>query len=353
MDTRHLDPDTDADVLIAGAGPAGCAAAIVCAAAGLRTVLAERASGPVARPGEALHPGAEPLLARLLPDGFADAVRARHEGITVGWGAKPRFQPFGRDTDGPWYGFQVDRQRLDALLLEQARRAGADVRLGCRVLEPVMRDGADGAVTGVRFRGPQPPLRTRTVIDATGRARWLSRALGLTGPPRSPRLLVRYGYAGGACPERDGAPAIVADRSGWTWTARVGPARYQWMRLDFVPEQGRRPPAGPPEEFAGLCPEGSARAADVSWRLCSRAAGPGWFVVGDAGALLDPASSHGVLRALLSGWTAGSLTAAVAHGTLDAQRAEGTYQRWLHEGAERDMAHLSSRYAELGAHGFG
>ncbi|GAB7189041.1 geranylgeranyl reductase family protein [Kitasatospora sp. Ki12] len=57
MDARHLDPD--ADVLIAGAGPAGCAAAIVCAAAGLRTVLAERAPGPVARPGEALHPGAE------------------------------------------------------------------------------------------------------------------------------------------------------------------------------------------------------------------------------------------------------------------------------------------------------
>ncbi|WP_327266287.1 tryptophan 7-halogenase [Streptomyces sp. NBC_01232] len=350
MDTRHLDPGTDADVLIAGAGPAGCAAAIVCAAAGLRTVLAERAVGPVARPGEALHPGAETLLARLLPDGFADAVRARHEGITVGWGTEPRFQPFGRDAAGPWYGFQVDRQRLDALLLERARRAGVDVRLGSRVMEPVVRGGT---VTGVRFRGPQPPLRTRTVIDATGRARWLSRALGLTGPPRSPRLLVRYGYAAGACPERDAAPAIVADHSGWTWTARVGPARYQWMRLDLVPEQRRRPPAGPPPEFAGLRPEGAARAADVSWRLCPRAAGPGWFVVGDAGALLDPSSSHGVLRALLSGWTAGSLTAAVADRTLEPEQAAGTYRNWLHEGAERDMAHLSSRYAELGAHGFG
>ncbi|MFE4671439.1 NAD(P)/FAD-dependent oxidoreductase [Streptomyces sp. NPDC056723] len=346
MDARRI--DADADVLIAGAGPAGCAAAIVCAAAGLRTVLAERAPGPLARPGEALHPGAETLLARLLPDGFEDAVGARHEGITVGWGAAPRFEPFGQDGNGSWRGFQVNRQRLDALLLDRARKAGADVRLGCRALEPVVEGGA---VTGVRFNGAAAPLRTTTVIDATGRARWLSRALGLTGPPRSPRLLIRYGYAAGSCPERDAAPAIVADRAGWTWTARVAPERYQWMRLDFVPVQSQR--SGLPEEFAGLVPEGPARAADVSWRLCPAAAGPGWFLAGDAGVLLDPASSHGVLRALLSGWTAGSLTAAVANRAQEAERAAGAYQQWLHEGAERDMAHLSARYAQLGACGFG
>lgn len=347
MDARHL--RTDADVLIAGAGPAGCAAAIVCASAGLRTVLAERLAAPVARPGEALHPGAETLLARLLPGGFADAVGARHAGITVGWGTEPRFQPFGRDESGPWHGFQVDRRLLDALLLDRAREAGAEVRLGCRVREPVVEGGA---VTGVRLAGTAAPLRTRTVIDATGRARWLSRALGLMAPPRSPQLLIRYGYATGSCPQRDAAPAIAADRAGWTWTARVGRGRYQWMRLDFVPEQGR-PRGGPPEEFAGLVPEGPARSADVSWRLCPRAAGPGWFVAGDAGALLDPASSHGVLRALLSGWTAGSLASGVAGHVLKEGEAAGMYGRWLREGAERDMAELAARYAELGAHGFG
>ncbi|MEU8437910.1 FAD-dependent oxidoreductase [Streptomyces sp. NPDC029216] len=346
MDTRHIGPQ--ADVLIAGAGPAGCAAAIVCAVAGLRTVLLERAPGPVSRPGEALHPGAEVLLARLLPDGFADAVRARHEGITVGWGAEPRFQPFGQDAAGSWYGFQVDRQRLDALLLDRARQAGAEVHLGCRALEPVVEGGA---VNGVRLGRAGRLLRTGTVIDATGRVRWLSRALGLSGPPRSPRLLTWYGYATGACPERDAAPAIVADGSGWTWTARVGPDRYQWMRLDFVPQQGRRPRL--PQEFAGLEPEGRPRAADVSWRLCPQPAGPGWFIAGDAGVLLDPASSHGVLRALLSGWTAGSLTAAAADRSLEPGRAAGMYREWLREGAERDMTHLSARYAELGAPGFG
>ncbi|MFF8835785.1 NAD(P)/FAD-dependent oxidoreductase [Streptomyces sp. NPDC015130] len=131
----------------------------------------------------------------------------------------------------------------------------------------------------------------------------------------------------------------------------MGAARYQWMRLDFVPEQ--RPSDWLPEEFAGLTPEGPAQAADVTWRLCGAAAGPGWFVVGDAGVLLDPASSHGVLRALLSGSTAGGLAVAVANGALDAHRAAATYQRWLHEGAERDIHNLAGMYARIGAQGFG
>ncbi|MFE7093189.1 NAD(P)/FAD-dependent oxidoreductase [Streptomyces erythrochromogenes] len=346
MDARHLGPDVD--VLIAGAGPAGCTAAIVCATAGLRTVLVERLAGPAARPGEALHPGAETLLARLLPGGFADAVGARHPGITVRWGTEPRFEAFGQDESGPWRGFQVDRRRLDALLLDRAREAGAQVRLGCRVGQPVVEGGT---VTGVRLGGTTP-LRTRTVIDATGRARWLSRALGMTAPLRSPRLLIRYGYATGSCSGRDAAPEIAADCTGWTWTARVSRNRYQWMRLDFAPDQARRR-GGPPPEFADLVPESPARSADVSWRLCPRIAGPGWFVAGDAGVLLDPASSHGVLRALLSGWTAASLAVGVANRTLEEDDATGMYRRWLREGAERDMAQLSARYAQLGAYGFG
>ncbi|MFD6985078.1 NAD(P)/FAD-dependent oxidoreductase, partial [Streptomyces sp. NPDC059956] len=258
---------TAVDVLVAGGGPAGCAASIVCAAGGLRTLLVERADGPRDRPGEALHPGAESVLARLLPDGFEAVVGARHEGIDVGWGGEPRFEPFGSDADGPWRGFQVDRRRLDGLLLDRARQAGARVRMSCRVLEPLVEGGV---VTGARIRGPGPrtaTIRARTVIDATGRARWTGRTLGpiRTDRTRSPRLLIRYGYAVGACPARDAAPAIVADHTGWTWTARVGAARYQWMRLDLVPEQRSR--TWLPEEFSGLTPEGPARAADVTWRL--------------------------------------------------------------------------------------
>ena len=73
-------------------------------------------------------------------------------------------------------------------------------------------------------------------------ARWLGRALGVTSPARSPRLIARYGYVEGSCPARDDAPALVGDSTGWTWTALVRPQTYQWTRVSFG--RRRRVPTG-------------------------------------------------------------------------------------------------------------
>jgi flavin-dependent dehydrogenase len=333
----------DADVLIAGGGPAGCAAAIGCATGGLRTILVDRDAEPRERPGEALHPGVEPLLGALGIDGLERVTGARHEGIWVGWGEEPHFEPFGSDAEGPWRGFQVDRRGLDRLLQARAREAGAEVRSSCKVGEPIVEGGAIvGAQTSTGS------VRARIVVDATGGVVWLGRSLGLASSLHSPRLVIRYGYAQGSCPSRDAAPAIVADPSGWTWTARVGPSRYQWLRLDLDPERG-----GVPEELAGLAPVGSPRGADVSWRLSRAAGGPGWFMAGDAGATLDPSSSHGVLKALTSGGVAAHLALAVCRRGLAMKEAAATYQQWLREGFERDVARLAALYGRLGARGFG
>ena len=53
-------------------------------------------------PGETLHPGIEPLFARL---GLRDAVLAanfhRHHGVWIEWNHPRRFEAYGEDTDGP------------------------------------------------------------------------------------------------------------------------------------------------------------------------------------------------------------------------------------------------------------
>src|SRR5262245_43905623 len=104
------------DVIVVGGGPAGAAAAITARNAGLRVTLIERDAEPRLRPGEALHPGIEPLLARL---GVLDAVLAadflRHEGYWVTWGAEEsHFVAFGSDASGLWRGFQAWRPTFDA-----------------------------------------------------------------------------------------------------------------------------------------------------------------------------------------------------------------------------------------------
>ena len=338
MASRHF----DADLIVVGGGPAGSAAAIAGASRGLRVIVFERDGFARERPGETLHPGIEPLLAQLgVADRLAAVVGARHAGIWIEWGGPRRFEPFGADASGPWSGFQVWRQDFDALLLARAREIGVAVR------QPLAVTGIDDNGAVVSAAGV---TTARIVVDATGRARWLGRAFGIASPPCSPRLLARYGYARGHCPARDEAPALVGDCSGWTWTAMVRANTYQWTRLVF---DGRRPAADwMPDEFAGLTPLGPSRGADVTWRLAEQVARPGWFMVGDAAAILDPTSSHGVLRAIASGMMAGHLAAAVLRGAAPATETAVAYRDWFSGWFKTDAAKLARFYRDLNAPAF-
>ena len=333
--------DDALDVLVLGAGPAGCAAAILCAQRGLRVALLEREAFPRDRPGETLHPGVEPLLRQLgLGDALQSAGFLRHPGVWVRWDSDLRFEPFGADAGGPWLGFQAWRADFDSLLLERARSLGVTVRQPSSAGAPML-DGA--RVTG--GRAPGATLPARFVIDAAGARHWLARKLSLNIRRRSPRLTARYGYARGECPARDDAPALVADDDGWTWAARVRPRLYGWTRLSW--RDARRLDAGPPEELGGLAPHGPTRAADVTWRMVNEPAGPGYFLAGDAAALLDPAASHGVLKGLMSGMMAAHLCAAVIKDGASERQASREYRDWLAGWFEADVARLRELYARL------
>jgi flavin-dependent dehydrogenase len=341
MDDRHV----DADVAVVGGGPAGSAVAISCASRGLRVMLLERDVSGIERPGETLHPGVEPLLGQLgVADRLSQVTGARHPGIWVEWGSARRFEPYGSDNDGPWSGFQVSRADFDALLLSRAREVGAEVRTRCAGVTPVV---ADAKLQGIMTS--EGPVNARVVVDASGRSRWLGRALGVESAARSPRLIARYGYVEGTCPVRDEAPALVGDSQGWTWTARVRPGKYQWTRLDF----GAPPDADwLPGEFRGLTPVARSRGADVTWRMAAEAARPGWFMVGDAAAVLDPTSSHGVLKALMTGMMAGHLIAGVLGGKAPADEAAAAYHAWIAGWFEADVAKLAEFYRTLGGSHF-
>jgi flavin-dependent dehydrogenase len=343
VEDRHI----AADVVVVGGGPAGSAAAIACAERGLRVVLFERDRFTRERPGETLHPGVEPLFRQLgIADRLSGVVGARHNGIWIEWGGPRRFEAFGGDASGPWSGFQVWRSAFDALMLQRARETGVEVRQPCAVTAALLDDGMVCGV--VTEDGPVP---ASVVIDATGRTRWLGRALAVASPARSPRLVARYGYAKGSCPQRDDAPALVGDVSGWTWTAMVRPETYQWTRVCF--DRAQPDADWMPEELRGLTPLGRARGADVTWRLANAAARPGWFMVGDAAALLDPTSSRGVLKAIMSGMMAAHLAAPIIAGSVPAEAAAEAYGSWVADWFAHDAARLARFYHGLGVAGFG
>ena len=337
-------PAVDTDLIVVGAGPAGAAAAIAARNAGLHVTMIEREASPRPRPGEAVHPGIEPLLARLgVRDDVLAADFLRHDGHWVAWGIdERRFVPFGTDADGPWHGFQMWRPAFDAIMIEGARRRGAALIRPCRRLKPIVENRQ---VTGVATSDAM--IRGRYVIDASGRQRWLARHLGLADEQTGPSRLAWFGYATGSCAIRDDAPAVVSDADGWTWTARVRPGVYQWVRISLG---GNRPPRGwLPDEFAGLTPWEGARGIDVTWSRVQQAAGAGYFLTGDAAFVLDPASSHGVLKAVMSGMMAAHHATAVLRGAADADAAARDYDGWMHDWFRNDVAELQKQYNALDA----
>jgi flavin-dependent dehydrogenase len=315
--------------------------AITAADRGASVILIERDAFPRHAPGESLHPGVQPLLRQLgVEREVLNAGFIRHLGHVVHWGGEDRLQPFGEDAEGPWLGFQAWRPTLDALLLERARGLGVRILQPCPVTGPLFRDGK---IAGVETASGT--VRTEVVVDATGRWRALSRWLGLGWQQRGPTRLAWYGYASGPAAERLDTPYLRADACGWTWVARVRPRTCAWTRLNF---DNAKPAAGwLPTELAGMEPEGPVRGANVTWQVAARPAGPGYFLAGDATAILDPASSHGVLKALMSGIYAGHLAANVARGAAPEGAAANHYSDWVREWFDRDVARLDELYGQL------
>ena len=188
-------------------------------------------------------------------------------------------------------------------------------------------------------------ILARWVIDAGGGAHWLARHLEIPLQYASPRLIARYGYVQGDCPERDDAPEIAADATGWTWSACVAPGLYHWTRLSLAADDPLR--GRPPRVFSDLTPTSRPRGADVTWRLVSRPAGAGYLCVGDAAAVLDPASSHGVLKGLMSGMMAAHVISQVVTGGASDVAATETYSAWLREWFHADVRELRRMYREL------
>ncbi len=330
-------------VVIIGGGPSGAAAALTLLDAQIPVTIVEQKPFPRFRPGETLHPGIEPLLARLgVAHQLESAGYVRHLGVWSGWGGAMQFVPYGTDTNGPWRGYQAIRADFDQRLLDGARSRGAQI-LGGKVSGVWLN--ASHEVAGVMTS--EGPVAATYVIDCSGGAHTLARRLRIPIVRHSPQLVARFGYATGCFD--DPSPSIRSDQDGWTWVAEVEPNRFQWIR---VTEAHNRPGlTWIPHGLRDLEAEPS-RSADVTWRMAERVAGPGYFLTGDAAAVLDPSSSHGVLRAIMSGMMAAHLVARHLRDGVEAQVCTSTYQDWLANWFQHDVEEMSRAYRAANLFGF-
>ncbi len=331
------------DVLIVGAGPASTATAIQCIKAGLKVAILESRLFPRHRPGESLHPGIEPLLESLgVIDQFRQANFLRYEGIWVKLNDEQKhFVPFGSDEKGIWFGFQAWRETFDEILLQQAKALGVEIIQPCRALRPLINGKQVVGVTTTKGN-----YLARFVVDGAGGQHWLAKQLGLEVRFFSPRFIAYYGYVEGNSLTFHENPTFIADEQGWTWIAKIKPNLYQWTRLNFYLQ--RLTSDWKPQEFQAMSTKYKTLAVDVTWRLVSSFAGQGFFLVGDAAGVLDPASSHGVLRAIMSGMMVAHLI--VQSINQDSKQFIEIYQKWLAKWFDHDLEELNEIYRRINLH---
>jgi flavin-dependent dehydrogenase len=334
-------------VLIAGGGPAGCAAALDLSCRGFRVALIEQDTYESARIGETLPPIIRQQLTALgVCDGFLECGPLESYGIEIAWeAATPRYHDFLRNPYG--CGWHVDRARFDSMQAHAAARAGAELIMPARVTGCQPR--GDGVWQVDIARGEAAlKLTGQMLLDATGRKGVLAAKLGSQAHV-SDRLIGAVAFAD----VRDATQQtlIEAVQHGWWYCAPIPGARivFTYMTdsdlwrnshwsdlLKQAPLTSARAgslPVPPPLQTVSAVP---AVRCPVT--------GPGWMAIGDAALAYDPLSGQGVLKSVETG-TRSSAAAARYLGGDPTALAE--YEAWVHDTYQSYLSQRSQLYRSV------
>ncbi|MFM8237443.1 MAG: geranylgeranyl reductase family protein [Actinomycetota bacterium] len=323
-----------ADVVIVGAGPAGCAAAIGAVRRGLRTVVLDRATFPRDKTcGDGLTTAALRILEGLgLARADLDALGAAPVPATVITAPSGRRVVLPMPTTGT-HALVVERRHLDARLVDAARAAGAEVREGHTVERVEVH--ADGVtVDGIAARhlvaadGHWSPVR-RMLEPGT------SRDLGEWHAVRQ--------YFAGTTADRLWVWFAADLLPGYLWVFPLGAGRanvgYGVLRADRAAAKRGRDlkdlwPTllARPEVRAVLGPDARAAEPVRAWPIPTRydparlVHGPRVRFVGDAAGVVDPMTGEGIAQAMETGLLAAESIATGAD-----------YARLVHRALGRDL----------------
>jgi FAD-dependent halogenase len=343
------------DVVVAGGGPGGSTLAALVAMQGHRVLILEKERFPRYQIGESLLPSTVHGVCRLTgaADDLAEAGFTRKLGGTLRWGARKEPWTFSFSVSSSMSGatsfaYQVERMKFDQILLDNARRQGAEVREECAVSDVIYdADRVAGVVYTDRDRN-EHRVRAKYVVDASGnKSRIYKRAGGEREYSQFFRSLALFGYYEGG--KRLPAPLSgnilsAAFDSGWFWyiplsktLTSVGAVvrREMASKIQGDPEKAL-------EALIQECPMvqdfladarrvrtgeyGQLRVRkDYSYHN-TRFWAPGLVLIGDAACFVDPVFSSGVHLATYSALLAARSVNSILAGAVTEEEAFGEFE---------------------------
>lgn len=341
---------SDYDAIVIGGGPSGSSYSITLGRLGHSVLLLERDKFPRFHIGESLLTYTADVLEQLgLLDQVCEAGFVIKRGIeltgTEGSFRRLALEHIGGERRG--WTFHVERSHFDKILLDAATETtGVTVHQKARVTE-LLYSGE--RISGVRYTldGQEHTANARFIIDASGRAGMIARALGLRKTDDHLKMAAVFKHFGDVDeannPATQGDIQLGLHENGWVWAI---PIRPNVMSVGCVaPAEVLR--ASRPEdvfdEHLERVPrikeriKGTKVIRDLSGESnfeyhCDTLAGPGYFVVGDSGCFTDPVFSGGVLLALTTGRRAAEETALCLAGGADEADAALRYQNFFKTG---------------------
>jgi 2-polyprenyl-6-methoxyphenol hydroxylase-like FAD-dependent oxidoreductase len=331
---RRSDTSRCYDVIVVGARCAGSPLATMLARSGLSVCLLDRASFPSDTPStHGIQPPGVKVLDRLgVMDRLLEATSPVEDGLVAIDDSRIEVRGIARILGAPM--LNVRRVTLDAILLEAAAGAGAEVRTATNATG-LLRNTA-GRVVGVETTAG--PLRAALVVGADGARSTVARLTGAAEYHRTAaRRIFLWSYFEGVDP---------AERR--VWLGSIGSDSFLASPTDaglflaavVVPIERREELRGARERgyeqgLAGW-PElrerlgGARRVGPVQmmsrWHGYFReSAGPGWVLLGDAGHFKDPTPGQGISDALRQ---AAALAPAIARSLGGDEPDDGPLREW-------------------------
>ncbi|MFW5440724.1 MAG: NAD(P)/FAD-dependent oxidoreductase [Methylophilaceae bacterium] len=343
----------DCDVLIIGGGPAGSTAAALIAERGHRVTLLEKAHHPRFHIGESLLPANLPLFDKL---GIADQVKAigmdkyGAEFVSPHHSHQQAFEFAGAMDKSMPMAYQVRRSDFDEILIRNASKKNAQVIEGCQARDvKFLPDNAGAIVKARNDDGSELEIKTRMVLDASGRDTFLGNRLKIKQKNKKHNSAAIYGHFSGA--ERNvgkaaGNITIFWFEHGWFWyiplvdgTTSVGAVTWPY----YLKKRGKKSLETFLQETIAMCTPLQARlqnaklvseieaTGNYSYE-CNRTHGENYLLLGDAFAFIDPVFSSGVMLAMQSGFEAADTVDACLKQPKTAHRALKKFDRLMRKG---------------------